>query len=181
MIKQEPFGITPEGSAVCAYTLENNTGVSAKITNFGGIIISLWVKDKDGNCRDVVCGFDDLDGYLQADGYQGALIGRVTNRISGASFALDGKTYTLCPNFGNFSAHGGKIGFNRRVWGAQAVDGAEPALILTYVSPDMEEGYPGTLTVTVTYQLTAAGGLSIRYEAVTDKKTIVNMTNHARF
>lgn len=181
MIKQEPFGTTPEGSAVYAYTLTNNTGVSAKITNFGGIIINLWVKDKYGNCRDVVCGFDDLDGYLNADGYQGALIGRVTNRISGASFVLDGKEYTLCPNFGDFSAHGGKIGFNRRVWGVKTVDGDEPALILTYVSPDMEEGYPGTLTVTVTYQLTSSGGLSIRYEASTDKKTIVNMTNHAYF
>ncbi|MCI8472808.1 MAG: galactose mutarotase [Clostridiales bacterium] len=181
MIKKEPFGRMPEGSAVYAYTLENSTGVSAKITNFGGIIISLWVTDKDGKCRDVVCGFDDLDGYLKADGYQGALIGRVTNRIRGASFELDGKEYALCPNFGDFSAHGGKIGFNRRVWGVQTIDGDEPALILTYVSPDMEEGYPGTLTVTVTYQLTASGGLSIRYEAFTDKKTIVNMTNHAYF
>ena len=181
MIRQEPFGSTPEGSDVYAYTLENDSGVSAKITNFGGIIISLWVRDKNGKCRDVVCGFDDLDGYLKADGYQGALIGRVTNRISGASFQLDGVEYTLCPNFGSFSAHGGKIGFNRRVWGARAVDGAEPALVLTYVSPDIEEGYPGTVVVTVTYRLLAAGGLSIHYEAYTDKKTIFNMTNHAYF
>lgn len=181
MIKKEYFGKAPEGGDVYAYTLENDSGVSAKITNFGGIIISLWVKDKNGERRDIVCGFDDLDGYLQADGYQGALIGRVTNRISGASFQLDGKTYTLCPNFGTFSAHGGKIGWNRRIWGARPIDGDEPSLVLTYVSPDMEEGYPGTLVVTVTYQITAAGGLSLHYEAYTDKKTILNMTNHAYF
>lgn len=181
MITKEYFGKAPQGADVYAYTLQNDSGVSVKITNFGGIIISLWVRDKDGVPRDVVCGFDNLDGYLQADGYQGALIGRVTNRISGASFQLDGKTYTLCPNFGTFSAHGGKTGFNRRVWGAKTIDGSEPVLVLTYVSPDMEEGYPGTLVVTVTYQLTTACGLSIHYEAYTDKKTIFNMTNHAYF
>ena len=181
MIIKEPFGVAPNGSHVYAYTLENDTGVSARITNFGGTIINIWVTDKNGERRDVVCGFDDLEGYLKADGYQGALIGRVTNRIRHAAFTLDGVEYKLCPNFGDYTAHGGKVGFNKRVWGARAIDGEEPALILTYVSPDMEEGYPGTLTVTVTYQLTKEGGLSLHYEAVTDKKTIVNLTNHAYF
>lgn len=181
MIIKEHFGVSPCGSEVYAYTLENDSIVSAKISNFGGTIISLWVKDKEGNKHDVVCGFDSIEGYLTSGGYQGAVIGRVTNRISNSKFNLDGKEYDLYPNCGTFTAHGGKIGFNKRVWGVKAVDGDEPALILTYVSPDLEENYPGTLVVTVTYTLTAEGALSVKYEAYTDKKTIINLTNHAYF
>ena len=118
MIIKEPFGISPSGSEVYAYTLENDSGVSARITNFGGTVINLWVQDRDGQRRDVVCGFDSLDGYLTAGGYQGAVIGRVTNRISHSAFTLDKKRYELYPNCGTFTAHGGKIGFNKRVWGA---------------------------------------------------------------
>ncbi len=181
MIIKEAFGISPCGSEVYAYTLKNNSIVSAKISNFGGTIISLWVEDKNGKVHDVVCGFDDIDGYLTSGGYQGAIIGRVTNRISNSKFTLDGKEYELYPNCGTFTAHGGKIGFNKRVWGAKAVDGDEPSLILTLVSPDLEENYPGTVVVTVTYTLTKDGGLSVKYEAYTDKKTIINLTNHAYF
>lgn len=181
MIIKEPFGISPSGSEVYAYTLENDSGVSARITNFGGTVINLWVQGRDGQRRDVVCGFDSLDGYLTAGGYQGAIIGRVTNRISHSAFTLDGKRYELYPNCGTFTAHGGKIGFNKRVWGAACEDGDEPELVLTYVSPDMEEGYPGTLTVRVTYKLLHRGALSISYEAVTDKRTIINLTNHSYF
>ncbi|MBQ4067051.1 MAG: galactose mutarotase [Clostridia bacterium] len=181
MIIKEAFGISPCGSEVYAYTLENDSIVSARITNFGGTIIDLWVKDKAGKKHDVVCGFDTLEGYLTSGGYQGAIIGRVTNRISNSRFTLDGKTYELYPNCGTFTAHGGKIGYNKRVWGAKAVDGEEPSLVLTYVSPDLEENYPGTVVVTVTYTLTKTGGLAISYEAYTDKKTIFNLTNHAYF
>ncbi len=181
MIIKEPFGISPCGSEVYAYTLKNDSIVSAKITNFGGTIISLWVEDKEGKNHDVVCGFDTLEGYLTSGGYQGAIIGRVTNRISNSKFTLDGKEYELYPNCGTFTAHGGKIGFNKRVWGAKAIDGDEPSLVLTYVSPDLEENYPGTVVVTVTYTLTKDSGLSIKYEAYTDKKTIINLTNHAYF
>ncbi|MDD6095730.1 MAG: galactose mutarotase [Clostridia bacterium] len=181
MIVKEPFGHSPCGSEVFAYTLENNSNVRARITNFGGTILNLWVKGKDGRERDVVCGFDTLEGYLTSGGYQGAIIGRITNRISRSEFTLDGVKYELYPNCGTFTAHGGKIGFNKRVWGARAVDGEEPQFILTYVSPDMEENYPGTLVVTVTYKLTAEGGLSVHYEAYSDRKTIINLTNHSYF
>ena len=181
MIIKEPFGISPCGSEVYAYTLKNDSITSARITNFGGTIINLWVKNKEGKTYDVVCGFDDIEGYLTSGGYQGAIIGRVTNRISNSKFTLDGKTYDLYPNCGTFTAHGGKIGFNKRVWGAKTVDGDEPQLILTYVSSDLEENYPGTVVVTVTYTLTKCGALKLSYEAYTDKKTIINLTNHAYF
>lgn len=181
MIIKEPFGTAPNGSEVFAYTLENSSSVRARITNFGGTVLNLWVEGADGKERDVVCGFDTLDGYLTSGGYQGAIIGRVTNRISNSRFTLDGKTYELYPNCGTFTAHGGETGFNKRVWAARAEDGEEPCLVLTYVSPDMEENYPGTLCVTVTYTLTKKGGLSINYSAFTDKKTIINLTNHSYF
>lgn len=181
MIIKEPFGISPNGSEVYAYTLENGSSVRARITNFGGTVINLWVRDRDNCERDVVCGYDDLAGYLTAGGYQGAVIGRVTNRISNSRFTLDGKTYELYPNCGTFTAHGGKIGFNKRVWSAWCEDGDEPSLTLTYVSPDMEEGYPGTLNVTVVYTLKKHGALAVSYEAYTDKKTVINLTNHSYF
>ena len=181
MIIKESFGMSPCGSEVYAYTLENDSIVSAKITNFGGTIISLFVEDKNGKKHDVVCGFDTIDGYLTSGGYQGAIIGRVTNRISNSKFTLDGKEYDLYPNCGTFTAHGGKIGYNKRVWGAKAIDGEEPMLVLTYVSPDLEENYPGTVVVTVTYTLKKEGALAVNYEAYTDKKTIFNLTNHAYF
>jgi len=181
MIIKEPFGRSPDGCEVYAYTLKNDSGVSARISNFGGTIINLWVEGRDSKVYDVVCGFDSIDGYLTSGGYQGAIIGRVTNRISNSRFTLDGVTYDLYPNCGEFTAHGGKIGFNKRVWGAKCVDCEEPALVLTYVSPDLEENYPGTLVVTVTYTLKKNGGLMISYEAYTDKRTIINLTNHAYF
>ncbi|MBE6714792.1 MAG: galactose mutarotase [Ruminococcaceae bacterium] len=181
MITKKFFGTAPDGSDVYAYCLSNDSIVSANICNFGGTVINLWVEDRNGEKRDVVCGFDDLDGYLTSGGYQGAIIGRVTNRISNSKFTLDGKEYLLYPNCGTFTAHGGKTGFNKRVWGARSVDGDEPMLILTYVSPDMEENYPGTIVVTVTYTLTKCGALKVNYEAYTDKRTIINLTNHSYF
>lgn len=181
MIVKEFFGKSPCGSDTYTYTLSNNSITRVKISNFGGTIVSFWVKDKNGVEHDIVCGYEDIQGYLDAAGYQGAIIGRVTNRISNSKFTLDGVTYDLYPNCGTFTAHGGKIGFNKRVWGAITTDSDEPELKLCYVSPDMEENYPGTLTVFVTYKLLASGALSIRYEAVTDKKTIINLTNHSYF
>ncbi len=181
-VKKESFGKLPDGHEVFAYTLANNSIVSARIMDFGGTVINLWVKDRDGKVADVICGFDDIDGYLNAAGYQGALIGRVCNRISGSKFTLDGVEYKLFANDGRNSAHGGKIGFNKRIWDVKVVsDGDEPELSLTYVSPDMEENYPGTLTTTVVYKLTEEGALTLSYTAVTDKTTIVNLTNHMYF
>lgn len=182
MITKKSFGFLPDGTEVFSYILENASGVSAEIADFGGTIVRLLVNDKDGMPVDVVCGFDNVDGYLTAGGYQGALIGRVCNRIHDCKYTLNGVEYTLFANDGNNSAHGGEIGFNKRVWEViDTVDGEEPTLVLRYVSPDMEENYPGTLTTIVTYKLVKEGGISIRYEATTDKDTIINLTNHAYF
>ena len=182
MITKDSFGFTPDGREVYAYTLANGSRVKAVISDFGGTVVKLLVLDKDGNEVDVVCGFDSVDGYLNAGGYQGAIIGRVCNRIHNCRYTLNGVEYKLFANDGNNSAHGGKIGFNKRIWDViSCEDGDEPTLALKYVSPDMEENYPGTLTTTVTYKLIKEGGLSIRYEAVTDKDTIINLTNHSYF
>ena len=182
MIKKESFGNLPDGREVFIYTLANESGVSAVISDFGGTVVKLLVNDKDGTPVDVVCGFDDINGYLNACGYQGAIIGRVCNRIHNCRYTLDGVEYKLFANDGNNSAHGGEIGFNKRVWDVIGCeDGDEPTLTLKYVSPDMEENYPGELTTIVTYKLIKEGGLSIRYEATTDKNTIVNLTNHSYF
>jgi len=180
-ITKSAFGKLRCGCPVEAYTMENGTCLSVKILNYGGIISNMWVKNAEGKVADVVCGYDNIDGYLDAGGYQGALIGRVGNRIGGGKFQLEGKEYTLFCNNGKNSLHGGKNGFNAKIWDVEAVDGEEPKLVLTYVSADGEEGYPGTLSVKVTYTLTQNAGLAIHYEATTDKTTIVNMTNHAYF
>ena len=182
MITKNIFGVLADGQEVYSYTLENKNGMSAKILDFGGIINEINVPDKQGRFADVVGGYDNLESYLNASGYQGALIGRFGNRIAGGKFTLDGKEYTLfCNNNAVNHLHGGEIGFDRKIWNVTAIDGDEPTLELGYVSPDGEEGYPGTLDVRVTYVLKAENALSIRYEATTDKKTILNLTNHAYF
>lgn len=182
MITKESFGFLDDGREVSLYTLENSSGVSADISDFGATVVRLFAINSKGEKVDVVCGFDSVDGYLNASGYQGAVIGRVCNRIHNSKYSLNGVEYTLFANDGKNSAHGGKIGFNKRLWTVvEAVDGDEPRLVLEYISPDMEENYPGTLTVRTTYSITAKGGLSIRYEAVTDKDTIINLTNHCYF
>ncbi len=182
MIEKKYFGKSPSGADVYAYTLSNGSGTSARILNLGGIIQSLWVKDANGVSADVVCGYDRVEEYFEANDYQGALIGRYSNRIAGGKFTLDGKTYTLAKNDGNNHLHGGLNGFDKRIWDvAETGTDNQPSLILTLVSPDGDEGYPGTLSVTVTYTLTLEGFLSISYEATTDKTTILNMTNHSYF
>lgn len=182
MITKQSFGKTPEGREVFTYALDNGSGVIPVISDFGGTVVNIFVNDKDGNKIDVVCGFDNVDGYLTAYGYQGATVGRVGNRIKNSKYTLDGVEYTLFANDGAHSAHGGKIGFNKRIWDVvDVVDGEEPTLVLRYFSPDMEENFPGNLTTVTTYKLTRDGGLSIRYEAETDKNTIINLLNHSYF
>ena len=183
MIKKELFGILPDGREVYAYTLSNGSIVSARIINYGGSVVNLWVKDKNGKVADVICGYDNLadyySGYLNNGGFQGAIIGRVSNRISKARFTIDGVEYKLFESERGNCNHGGDVGFNKRFWEAVEYDSeTEPALVLSYLSPDMEENFPGNLKVEATYSLTKDGGLSINFKAVTDKKTIVNLTNH---
>lgn len=181
MITKKLFGKLGEVE-VYAYTLENKSGMSVKILDRGGIINQINVPDKEGRYTDVIGGYDNIDYYANASGYQGALIGRFGNRIAGGKFTLDGKEYTLfCNNNVVNHLHGGAVGFDQKIWSVTEMDGEAPALKLEYTSVDGEEGYPGTLNVTVTYTLTADNALSIRYEATTDKKTILNLTNHAYF
>ena len=181
-LTSEPWGKTAAGDAVELYTLTNAKGVEARITTYGGIVVSLKVPDRTGMMGDVVNGFDSLDGYLQTPPppFFGALIGRYGNRIGKGKFTLDGKKYTLAKNDNGINhLHGGLRGFDKMVW--KAKEGAGQSLELTYLSKDGEEGYPGNLTSTVTYTLTDNNELKIDYAATTDKATVVNLTNHSYF
>ncbi|MFD4574857.1 aldose epimerase family protein [Streptomyces sp. NPDC058417] len=174
----EHFGTLSDGTPVHRWTLER-AGVRVRVLSYGGIVQSVEVPDRDGRTADVVLGFADLDGYLaHPEPYLGALVGRYANRIGGARFPLDDLTYALVPNNGPNSLHGGERGFDRYVWDVTPV---EHGLRLHRVSPHGEEGFPGRLDVTATYTLDASGALRIRYEAVTDAPTVVNLTNHSYF
>ena len=175
------FGNTPDGRAVYSYRLTNQNGMTAVILDYAGAIQQLLVPDKNGRLVDVIGGYDNITDYCLGDGYQGSLIGRYGNRIAKGKFTLDGKEYTLFCNNGENHLHGGEFGFNTKIFEVTAADGEAPTLTLKTVSPDGEEGYPGTLHLTVTYTLTADNALSIRYEATTDKKTVLNLTNHSYF
>lgn len=167
---------------VYLYTLKNKNGLTAEITNYGGIIVKLFTPDNEGNFDDVVLGFDNLDGYLQGCPYFGSLIGRHANRIEGAEFTINGVTYKLAKNDGENHLHGGEKGYDKVVWEPEVIkhSGTE-ALKLTYFSPHMEEGYPGNLDVTVIYSLTDDNELVLEYKAVSDKDTVVNLSNHSFF
>ncbi len=180
-IKKKLFGILPDGNEVFSYTLRNSNGMKVKILNYGGAIAQIKVPDKKGCFSDVVGGYDCLDSYVRGDGYQGALIGRWGNRIAKGKFTLEGKNYSLFINNGVNHLHGGQFGYNAKIWDVTEVDGDEPALKLHILSPDGDEGYPGNLDLTVTYSLSNKNGLSIRYQAKTDKTTVLNLTNHTYF
>jgi aldose 1-epimerase len=174
------FGRTRDGVAVSIYTLTNKNGIKVRITNYGGILVSLDAPDRKGAMADIVLGFDSLDGYQANPGpFFGALIGRYANRIGHARFSLDGRQYQVDKNDGENSLHGGARGFDKHVWTPRELP--DGGLELKYLSADGEEGYPGTLTATVTYHLTDANELRIDYAATTDKDTVVNLTNHSYF
>ncbi|MEJ1237637.1 aldose epimerase family protein [Chryseolinea sp. T2] len=181
-ISETSFGTLPDGTPLKLFKLRNASGMEADITNYGGIITSIRTADRNGKFEDVVLGYDSLAGYLKAPSFFGALVGRYGNRIAKGKFKLDGKTYTLVQNNGKNHLHGGKVGFDKVVWAPVASSTPDSAsLKLTYLSKDMEEGYPGNLQVTVTYTLTNDNELKIYYEATTDKPTVVNLTNHSYF
>lgn len=181
-IEKKEFGAVAEGT-VYSYCMENANGMRAEILNYGGIIKNLWIKDRNGVLTDVVLGWDNMEGYADNDGYLGAAIGRNSNRIAGGKFTLNGTEYQLAKNNnGICNLHGGDIGFNARIWNVECCGtDAEPMLKMTLTSPDGEEGFPGTLQVTMTYTLTAQNGLRICYEGISDADTIFNMTNHSYF
>jgi aldose 1-epimerase len=181
-VERQPWGKTKAGETVDLFTLTNAKGHKVSIMTLGGIVVSVKVPDKTGALGDVVLGFDSLDGYLGPHPFFGAIVGRYGNRIGGASFTLDGHTFTLAKNDGNNTLHGGKKGFDKYVWKARPVTSTGgPTIVLTHVSPDGDEGFPGTLTATVTYTWTNDDELKIHYHATTDKPTVVNLTNHSYF
>ena len=173
----QPYGKLPDGRDASLFLLDGGDGVTAAITNFGGIITSLKTPDRNGALGEIGLGRASLRDYVDKPGYYGALIGRVGNRIAHGKFSLDGKEYRLWVNPSGHHLHGGKEGFNRKLWAAEARDGG---VRLSYVSPDGEEKYPGTLSVVVDYTLVGRD-LRIDYEATADAPTLVNLTNHQFF
>lgn len=181
-ISKKLFGFTPKGDQVDIYTLSNSQGSTAEIMSYGGVLVSLRVPDREGKLADVVLGFDSLEGYLGVNPYLGAIVGRFANRIENAKFELNGVEYKVAKNDGNNHLHGGIVGFDKVIWGAKIVEkDGQNSLELTYTSKDGEEGYPGNLNVKVTYTLTDDNALTIDYFAVTDKDTVINLTNHSYF
>ena len=174
-----PFGQMPDGRAVEAITLTNDAGVSVRIITLGAAIQSVVVPDRDGAMADVALGYPTLDGYLAMPEYFGATVGRVANRIALGRFTLDGVEYQTPVNNGPNALHGGTKGFDKVVWDVVDVSsGPSASVTLRYVSPDGDQGYPGTLTTTATYALNAANELSVDYRATTDRATVVNISNH---
>jgi aldose 1-epimerase len=181
-VEKHAYGKTADGTAVEQYVLSNGNGMTVKVITYGGILTDIAAPDRKGKAINVTLGFDSLEGYLQKHPYFGALVGRVGNRIAGGKFTLDGKAYTLAKNNGPNHLHGGNKGFDKAVWKAESLKSKENAGVkLTHVSPDGDEGYPGNLTVNVTYTVTPDNELRITYEATTDKATPVNLTNHTYF
>lgn len=179
-VTKKQYGVMPSGETIYAYTLDNGAGVSAEIINYGGIVTKLLVKDKNGNTQDVVLGRASLEEYLKNDGYIGAAIGRHANRIAKGVFEINGEKYEVGINEGTCSLHGGKVGFDQKVWSVTEVPG-EDAVIMSYVSVDGEEGFPGTMMVSIKYSVTKENGLRMEYTANCDKDTVCNLTNHSYF
>jgi len=181
-VTKQPFGKTSTGEDVDLYTLRNTRGAEATITNYGAIVVSLKVPDRNGKFDDVVLGFSDFNGYLKNDPYFGTIVGRYGNRIAKGRFTLNGVEYKLAVNNGENHLHGGIKGFDKVVWtGREMKSKAGPAVVLTYLSKDGEEGYPGNLNVRVVYTLTNNNELKIDYNATTDKDTVTNITHHSYF
>ncbi len=181
-IEQEPFGTSPDGEPLSLYTLRNRSGMVVRITNYGGIITAMHVPDRHGNLADVTFGFDEPEPYFGDCPYFGALIGRYGNRIAAGTFELDGKRVQLDVNNGPNHLHGGTRGFHKVAWQALPMVGdLSIGLKLTHHSPDGDQGYPGNLDVTVTYELNDANELLVKFRATTDQATPVNLTQHAYF
>ena len=178
-LKQTDFVSEVQGKPTALYVLTNGQGAEACITNYGGRLVSLMVPDRNGELTDVVLGYDNIDQYVTTDGNYGATIGRYGNRIANGQFSVDGKSYQLPQNNNGHCLHGGPEGYHTRVWTAEQPN--PQTLVLNYLSPDGEAGFPGNLDMTVTYTLTDDNAVAIQYTATTDQPTIVNLTNHSYF
>lgn len=182
-VTRAPFGTLPDGTPVELFTVTNRNGVEIRAITYGGIILSIRVPDREGRLDDIVLGYDTVAEYARNNApYFGAIIGRYGNRIAKGRFAIDGTTYKLATNNGPNHLHGGVKGFDKVVWRGEPIENEQGAgVVLTYTSPDGEEGYPGTVKARVTYLVTDRNELSVEYEAVTDKATHINLTQHSYF
>jgi len=181
-VTRAPFGTMADGTPVDIFTLKNAYGLEVRTIPYGAIIVSIKAPDRAGKLDDVVLGFDALNGYLKQSPYFGAVVGRYGNRIARGQFAIDGTTFHLATNNGPNHLHGGVKGFDKRLWHAEVfLRQAEAGVVYTLTSPDGDEGYPGTLNVTVTYTLSDSNALTVDYEATTDKATVINLTQHSYF
>ncbi len=182
MMSERLYGDTPEGMPVTEYTLSNIQGIEMKVINYGCTITSLIVPDRAGRIDDIVLGFDSLNGYMASTHYFGCIIGRFANRIADASFVLDGHKYSLAKNLNHHHLHGGNKGFDKVVWQSRGIENEEGVGVeFQYLSPDGEEGYPGNLSVHILYFLNQRNEITLDYRATTDKKTIINLTQHSYF
>ena len=179
LVPSEPFGQLPDGTKITRYTLTNKNGMTVKAMTYGAIVTDIVVPDKDGKPGDVALGFDDLGGYLKGHPFFGANAGRNANRIAKGKFTLDGKEYTLATNNGPNHLHGGKEGFDKKVW--KAAPTGPNTVQFSYTSPDGEEGYPGKLDAVITYTLTDANELVVGFHTTTDKPTLCNLAHHSYF
>ena len=181
-ITKSTFGKLADSTRVDLYTLRNKSGIEARIITYGGVVVSIDTPDRNGKLDDIVLGFDDLASYVKDSPYFGAIVGRYANRIAKGRFTLDGKTYQLPVNNPPNSLHGGDRGFDKVVWEATPFDSAGGVgVVMTHVSPDGDQGYPGTVRAQVTYTLTDSNQLSVEYHATTDKATPINLSNHSYF
>jgi aldose 1-epimerase len=181
-VESSPFGTLPDGTRIEMFTLTNAHGAIARVITYGATLTELWMPDRAGKMGDVVLGFDNLQGYLGKHPWFGATVGRVANRIAKGKFTLDGKEYSLEINDPPNNLHSGSHDLSRVVWKAEPLhDRDSSAVRFTYISPEGDEGFPGTLSISVTYRLTNNNELKVEYSATTDKATPVNMTNHSYF
>lgn len=182
MIEKQDFGTTPDGKKVYLFTLTNNSGAKVKITNYGAAVVALIIPDRNGKMEDVVTGFENLEGYINDKSFFGVTVGRYGNRIANSKFKIDGIEYTVTANEGENHLHGGNIGFFKAVWDAEPLETEEgPAVKLTLLSPDGDEGYPGNVNMEVVYTFTNTNELIIDYKGTTDKPTVLNPTHHSYF
>ena len=180
-ILERNFGKTKDGVQAQLFTIENDNGMKVDITNYGATIVSIYVPDKNGKIDDVVLGYDNLEGYLNGDKYFGATVGRCCNRIENSKFNINGTEYKVTQNEGRNHLHGGIKGFDKVLWDADVICDTDNSVEFCYLSRDMEEGYPGNLKVKVIYTVTEDNSLKIEYNAISDKDTVVNLTNHSYF
>ncbi len=181
-VSRAPFGVLPDGKAVHVFALTNPNGIQVRAITYGGIIVSLRVPDRDGRLGDIVLGYDSLDGYLEDSPYFGAIVGRYANRIANGRFSLDGEVFDLATNNGPNHLHGGVRGFDKVVWDAEPFESVSGVgVVFTHTSPDGDEGYPGAVTVRVTYTLTRSDELIVDYAATTDRATPINLSQHSYF